>query len=110
MNTISISKDGKVTKTYRTDGTCLQDEITCSYSRLVKIFGLPNGEGDSYKVDVEWIIDTPYGVSTIYNYKDGKSYLGAKGLDFQDITNWHIGGKTLNVVKSIMKALMDTTT
>ena len=47
------------------------------------------------KIDVEWVIDTPHGVATIYNYKDGKAYLGQSGLSPEEIYDWHVGGKTI---------------
>jgi len=74
-------------------GTSFKGYAIEPYHRIVEIFGEPNSSGDGYKVDIEWVIDTPYGVATIYNYKDGKAYLGNRGLEIQDITDWHIGGK-----------------
>lgn len=74
-------------------GTSLQGEVDISYNDLIKLFGQPH-EGDGYKVDAEWIIETPFGVATIYNYKTGKNYLGPdEGADVKDIRDWHIGGK-----------------
>ena len=87
------------------NGTSLMNEFSESYSNLVKVFGLPNGKSDGYKVDAEWIIITPEGVATIYNYKDGKNYLEEQGLEVKDITEWHIGGHSEEVVKYIIGAL-----
>lgn len=74
-------------------GTSFKGYATAPYSRIVEVFGEPTSNGDGYKVDVEWVIDTPHGIATIYNYKDGKAYLGERGLKVEDMTEWHIGGK-----------------
>lgn len=86
------------------NGTHLRGEIECSYADLVAVFGEPNREGDGYKVDAEWTLTfsrldgLTTSVATIYNYKDGKNYLGDEGLPVSDITDWHIGGKDPEVV------------
>lgn len=68
-----------------------------SYNQLKKAFGKPlNLFFDKYKSDAEWIIYTPKGYITIYNYKDGKNYCGRKeGLPVSKITDWNFGGKNL---------------
>jgi len=74
---------GTSLKGYLPDGT--------KYGDVVRTFGSPNARGDDYKTDAEWrgqINGNPF---TIYNYKTGKSYLGDKGKDVNDITDWHIG-------------------
>lgn len=82
----------KVNKKADINGTSLICSVSVSYSNLVKLFGRHNK--GNYKTDAEWVIETPFGVGTIYNYKDGKNYLGRKeGLAIKDITDWHIGGK-----------------
>ena len=93
----------KVTMGASIYGTHLQGEIEISYDRLVEVFGNNDGKNDGYKVDAEWdgIIDGE--VFTIYNYKDGKNYLGEDGLAVEEITNWHIGGKSIKVVNKLKK-------
>jgi len=71
--------------------TSLKGSIDCSYAKLVSLFGEPNSEGDGYKVDAEWILNTSAGPAAIYNYKNGKNYNGASGDNVEDITDWHIG-------------------
>jgi len=74
------------------NGTSLQGYIDVSYKELVRIFGKPNAKGDCYKIDAEWGIQTSFGVATIYNYKNGKNYMGDEGMEVEEITEWHIGG------------------
>jgi hypothetical protein len=82
------------TKKIESCGTSLMGYIDCPYDTLTKLFGEPT-KGDEYKVDAEWIIEFEDGtVATIYNYKDGKNYCGADGLNKEEITNWHIGGNS----------------
>ena len=77
------------------NGTSLQGSLAVSYSTLVEIFGAEHSEGDGYKVDAEWMLQFSNGVvATIYNYKDGVNYCGEDGLAVEDITDWHIGGKS----------------
>lgn len=93
-------------KVWKVDGKrynmYLQGYIDISYKELVEIFGEPNGLGDGYKVDAEWILkyDNEYPIS-IYNYKNGKNYCGADGYDVEDITDWHIGGSESRAVEII---------
>jgi len=51
-------------------------------------------EGHDYKSDVVWQIimsADPFDIIRVYNYKDGKNYLGDKGLNPEQITHWCIG-------------------
>lgn len=73
-------------------GTSLQGYLYASYSKIVAKYGLPI-EGDGYKTDAEWIIQWEDGlVGTIYNWKNGKNYMGQSGLEVEDINEWNIGG------------------
>lgn len=85
------------------EGSHLQGEIDVSYKTLVSIFGKQNVKTDGYKIDAEWLIHTPYGQGTIYNYKSGKNYLGKDGLAIKDIRDWHIGG----INKEIYNCILD---
>jgi len=90
----------------RAGGTSLQGRINVPYSRLVKAFGRPNSKGDKYKSDAEWTLQVGRStIITIYNWKDGKNYLGKEGLPVSRITDWHIGGKTKGVVNIIRNIL-----
>ena len=76
------------------NGTSLKGNIDCDYDTLVKVFGEPAGLYDNCKSDCAWDLVINGIVVSIYNYKDGKNYLGAKGLDVKDITDWHIGSNS----------------
>ncbi len=81
----------------------LQGYVTATYAELVTLFG-PSQCWDDHKSDAEWEIEVPgVGTAYIYNYKDGKNYLGAEGKAKEDITEWHIGGDTDAVVEPIQK-------
>ncbi len=88
-------------------GTSFRGYMLATYSDLVKTFGDPNSEGDGYKVDVEWVLDTPHGVATIYNYKDGRAYLGERGLPIEHICEWHVGGKNNEAYRYIRQQHSD---
>lgn len=94
-------------KSINPSGTHLIGYIDASYAQLVKTFGKPNGTHDKYKVDAEWYLDTPAGIATIYNYKTGKNYCGSEGLAVEEITDWHIGGKSKALVRYIKEALFN---
>lgn len=74
------------------NGTSFQGYVNAHYSQLVEMFGEPYTNPDNHKTDVEWIISTPYGPATIYNYKNGYSYLGVSGLKLEEMDEWHVGG------------------
>jgi hypothetical protein len=85
-------------------GTSLQGYIDISYSSLVNKFGAPTfPDGDGYKVDAEWVLTHLGTVITIYNYKDGKNYLGGRGKKKEKIRNWHIGGRGERAVDYLKK-------
>ena len=89
--------------------TSLQGYVHASYQDLVKAFGLPN-QGDQHKTDAEWWLRFDDGaVATIYNWKDGKKYLGPDGLDVEDIDGWHVGGHSPDIVSRVMSAVDDAT-
>ena len=85
----------KPAKSQAVNGTSLKGYISADYSTLVEVFGPPHSDGDGYKVDAEWMLQFSNGVvATIYNWKDGRNYCGEDGLDVEDITEWHVGGKS----------------
>lgn len=83
----------------KANGTSLSGYIEASYSTLVKLFGESLGPSADNKVAAEWHLlikdrGEEVGFATIYNYKDGKNYAGANGLNVEDIQTWHVGSKS----------------
>jgi len=86
------------------NGTSLQGYITCSYDTLVEVFGEPNGSGDGYKVQAEWLGKSGDTVFTIYDWKEHQ--------DIYDVTDWHIGGtghSAVEVVHNIVRERLGDT-
>ncbi|MBC8427839.1 MAG: hypothetical protein H8D94_00045 [Candidatus Pelagibacter sp.] len=85
-----------------TIGTHLQGYINTDYNRLVELFGKPSEFIDGYKTDVEWAIKFEDGtISTIYNWKNGKNYLGNDGLNVSDMDEFNVGGFDINSLINI---------
>ena len=74
-------------------GTSFRGYLLATYQQLCSVFGEPADSGEGYKIDVEWIIHTPHGIATVYNYKNGRAYLGENGIEIAEICEWHVGGK-----------------
>jgi|ERR1035437_526899 hypothetical protein len=92
-------------KEIKTGGTSLMGYVNVGYKKLKKVFGEPT-ESDGYKSDAEWEIEfEDETIATIYNYKDGKNYLGEDGIDTAKITDWHIGGNDIKTIKLVKEAL-----
>jgi hypothetical protein len=94
----------------KTNGSCLQGTITCTYAKLVNRFGKPHDSTPSAddKVDVEWSFEFNDGtIGTIYNYKNGVAYLGKEGTPTEQITDWHIGGRSKKSLEYINSFLSD---
>lgn len=68
--------------------------INVSYEDLCEIFDAPEGPSEDGKVKAQWIIRTPEGVGSIYDYKSD--------MEPRNQTNWHIGGN--NLVASYLEA------
>ena len=95
-------------KTTNVGGTFLQGYIKASYEQLVKTFGEPHDpDGDNYKTDVVWAFEFADGtIATLYNWKNGKNYLGeAEGLELNDIYEWHVGGFSEKAVAKLLEKL-----
>ena len=88
-------------------GTSLQGYIKASYEQLLQTFGAPNSTlCDNYKTDVEWAFKFADGtVATLYNWKNGKNYLGDEGLELNDIYEWNVGGFNDKAVSRLLEQL-----
>ena len=94
------------------NGTHLQGYINASYDMLTEALGYPLEEGfDDMKSDAEWTIEFDDGaVATIYNWKNGKNYLGANGLNLCDMTQWNIGGRSEEVLARVQDLINESIT
>jgi hypothetical protein len=91
------------------DGTHLQGQMTLKYETLVKLFGQPlTGNSLDYKTDAEWhIFFEDYTRATIYNYKNGQSYLGMDAPSVEEIDCWNIGGVNGDAVRRIQEVYLE---
>lgn len=103
-----IDKDG-IVKPYWPEElgmTSLMGDMDVSYKDIVFVFGREHSTGDGYKVQAEWMIKTPAGWATIYDYKQGVAYNGRHdGIPKTKVRDWHIGGANKDVVAFIHKAM-----
>ena len=88
-------------------GTSLQGYIKAPYEKLLEVFGAPNSKlCDNYKTDVEWAFEFDDGtIATLYNWKNGKNYLGDEGLELNDIYEWNVGGFNEKAVSKLLEKL-----
>jgi len=86
------------------DGGHYQGRIQTDYQNLCRVFGEPQESG--YKSDAEWYVKFDIGVEGyIYNWKNGKNYLGCDGMSVEDIYTWNVGGMESGIVRLIKDAL-----
>ncbi len=79
-------------------GTGLIEVVDVSYKKLVETFGLPERR-DADKSQLMWVVLTPEGVATIYDY-------GVSIENLDELRNWHIGGHNTKVA-GLIKAALD---
>jgi hypothetical protein len=80
------------TTSINTGGSSLIGNVDATYKELNSLFGAPI-KSDDGKTDAQWQIKFSDGtVASIYNWKDGKAYLGEIGKPVEQITDWHVGG------------------
>lgn len=84
----------------RITGTGKQAELLSRQKTIVEVFGNPEPLYESMdgKVKCIWVIQTPYGVGTIYDYKSQ--------LDPQINTRWSIGGKNKKTGEYILNKML----
>lgn len=80
----------------------LQGYVTASYATITNLLGPPNSSSiDDFKMDVEWLVHTPAGPASIYNWKPELP----PGIAVEKITDWHVGGESRDVVRHVVEAL-----
>tara|TARA_R100001443_G_scaffold84559_2_gene91179 strand:+ start:729 stop:1031 length:303 start_codon:yes stop_codon:yes gene_type:complete len=96
-------------KTTNVGGTSLQGYLRASFEQLLRAFGSPHmDQCDHYKTDVEWAFRFADGtVATLYNWKNGKNYLGDEGLELNDIYTWNVGGFNEKAVTKLKERLSE---
>lgn len=87
------------------NGTHYVGAFKMPYAELVQMIGSPNGVGDGYKVDAEWILDHNGDVATIYNWKDGPNYTGRGTIE--ELDEWHIGGHDLATANTLVFEMIE---
>ena len=63
-------------------------------------------DGHDYKSDVVWQIiinSDPIEIIRVYNYKDGKNYLGDEGKKVEQITYWKIGSNNREKARAYIR-------
>jgi hypothetical protein len=90
-------------------GTTLQGYLRASFEQLLRAFGSPHmDQCDHYKTDVEWAFRFADGtIATLYNWKNGKNYLGDEGLELNDIYTWNVGGFNEKAVTKLKERLSE---
>ena len=80
----------------------LQGYVMAPYAAIVELLGSPNSPStDAVRRHVEWLVRTPAGPAWIYNWKIDLP----PGVSVEQITNWHVGGNTVDVVQCVAEAL-----
>lgn len=83
-------------------GTHLQGYVGANYAELVGTLGQPLADDFDGKADAVWMLVFEDGtVASVYNYKDGRNYLGDEGTPTEEIRDWHIGGKSQHAVELV---------
>lgn len=89
--------------------TGLKGYLHLEYDTIREIFGKPKfGLSGDDKVEWEWIFSINGTKVTIYNYKDGPTYMRDKKIKPSKIYPWHIGGDTrssVNMLKCYLSSI-----
>jgi hypothetical protein len=71
------------------EGTYLQGHLRASWDALIDRFGHPHLASD--KSRAVWVLQTKYGIATVYDFKD-------QDLKLEHMGFWHVGGTDERVV------------
>ena len=85
------------TDKFNANGTSLQGYMTTTFDKLVELLGEPLKGSDDGKTTAEWIIDLEGEVATIYDWKNESTP--------KDLYEWHVGGRSLEVIERLSMAL-----
>ena len=77
------------------NGTGLMGYLKCDLRYLLFAFGDHRGPSVDGKVRAEWVVDTPVGCYTIYDYKEV--------IPVDEVTLWHIGGHSEAVLGEVAR-------
>jgi len=96
----------RMKKTENINGTSLRGSVSATFQQLIDAFGVPSCWGCDQTTDVEWhVVFDDLVVATIYNWKNGKSYLGSEGLPMCEIKTWNVGGFTDHAIINVKEKL-----
>ena len=100
--------DGQYKKTGQSS---LQGYINAPLEHLESIFNKHGYDHDNFKTDGSWSLEFKENgsitIATIYNYKNGKNYLGNDGFDLDQIKSWNIGGFGVNAYNKVLEKLVE---
>ena len=100
--------DGQYKKTGQSS---LQGYINAPLEHLESIFNKHGYDHDNFKTDGSWSLEFKENgsitIASIYNYKDGKNYLGDDGFDLNQINSSHIGGFGVNAYNKVLEKLVE---
>ena len=106
---MKIASHNKTKNPIDSTNTEFRGLLHTSYEDLVTVFGEPL-DGDGYKTDVQWKLEIftnskkTY-IGRIYNYKNGKNFLGDKGFENENIDTWLVSSSGINAIPYIEKYL-----
>lgn len=83
-------------------GSSLRGYLEAPYPEVVDRLGEPLHDDFDGKADAVWMVEFADGTfASVYNYKDGRNYLGEEGIPTEELSHWHIGGKSERAAKLI---------
>ena len=79
--------------------------LTAQYDHLVEAFGESTINGYSDKIDAEWYIAGDYDIARLYNWKNGRAYLGDAGPATENVTVWQIRTRKLKTIDEVLSRI-----
>lgn len=76
--------------------------ITSTREKLTEIFGFtPEGPSGDGKCQSEWNLETPYGVFSVYDWKEYREFSDNENIE------WHIGGKSGSLEERFKEEILE---